>query len=367
MIDKSFWKDKKVLITGHTGFKGSWLALWLIQLGAKVSGISLPPDTRPSLFDQLKISSQLEYNFLEDIRNQSSLDEHVATIKPDIAFHLAAQPLVRESYKDPLGTWKTNVIGSLNVLQSLYKLNNFCAVIMVTTDKVYKSKEWVYGYRENDQLGGFDPYSASKAACEIAVESFRSSFCLVKEKESSRLAIATARSGNVIGGGDWSKDRIVPDAIRSLNKGLAISIRNPNSTRPWQHVLEPLSGYMILAKKLFGSNYNLDKYDADYYASSFNFGPNLESNKKVSELVDKILFYWPGKWNFQNEITNMHETNKLFLNIDKSFNLLNWKPKWDFETTVSRTVNWYEKFYKNDITPYDLCLKDIEYYDKNKG
>ena len=152
---------------------------------------------------------------------------------------------------------------------------------MVTTDKVYKSKEWVYGYRENDQLGGFDPYSASKAACEIAVESFRSSFCLVKEKESSRLAIATARSGNVIGGGDWSKDRIVPDAIRSLNKGLAISIRNPNSTRPWQHVLEPLSGYMILAKKLFGSNYNLDKYDADYYASSFNFGPNLESNNKV--------------------------------------------------------------------------------------
>ena len=366
MIDKSFWKGKKVLITGHTGFKGGWLALWLIELGAKVSGISLPPETRPSLFDQLKISSKLNNNYFEDIRNQSSLDELISNIKPDVAFHLAAQPLVRESYKDPLGTWTINVIGSLNVLQSLHKLNNFCTVIMITTDKVYKSKEWFYGYRENDQLGGFDPYSASKAACEIAIESWRSSFCLAKKKQSSRLAIATARSGNVIGGGDWSKDRIVPDAIRSLNKGLAISVRNPTSTRPWQHVLEPLSGYLILAEKLFQSKSNLKKYVDDSFASSFNFGPNLESNKKVAELVDRILFYWPGEWNHQNEITTMHETNKLYLNTDKSFHLLNWSPKWNFETTVKRTLNWYKEFYRNDISPYDLCLKDIEYYDENK-
>jgi len=362
MSNKSFWKNKKVLITGHTGFKGSWLSLWLLELGAKVSGIALSPNTNPSLFKLLELSNRLNDNYLEDIRNYSKLENIISKIEPDIVFHLAAQPLVRESYKDPLGTWSINVMGSLNILSSLSKLKKPCAVVIITTDKVYKNKEWEFGYRENDELGGYDPYSASKAASEIAIESWRSSFCKKSKMHKPNLNIATARSGNVIGGGDWSKDRIIPDAVQALSKNKSILTRNPDSTRPWQHVIEPLSGYLILAEKLFINNSLDNTIEINPFSDSFNFGPNLDSNKKVSELLDQLLIYWPGKWQRQEELSILHETKLLNLNIDKSYKVLRWTPKWNFDITIKRTTKWYRDFYQNKNSAYSLCLDDLYYY-----
>ena len=366
MNKNSFWKNKKVLITGHTGFKGSWLSVWLIKKGAKVSGISLKPNTTPSLFNELALAGKLQNNYFQDIREKTKLREIIENIKPDIVFHLAAQPLVRESYKDPLGTWDVNVMGSLNVLYSLSKLSNICAVLMITTDKVYKNKEWNYGYRENDELGGYDPYSASKAACEIAIESWRSSFCDPKDNIESNLAIATARAGNVIGGGDWAKDRILPDTINSLYKNEEILVRNPESKRPWQHVLEPLSGYLSLAEKLYLTQQNIKYEKKNPFSTSFNFGSNLESNKKVSELVNQILIYWKGSWKLDINKTYLHEAKQLHLNTDKAFRILDWHQLWDFETTIKKTVFWYKNFYKNGIKAFDLCIDDITCFENNK-
>ncbi len=366
IMNNSFWKNRNVLVTGHTGFKGSWLTMFLLRLGAKVSGIGLAPDVKPSLYEQLNISSKLEHNYFADIRNQSLLDEIIFKIKPEVVFHLAAQPLVRESYRDPLGTWTTNVIGSLNILNSLSKLKNYCSVVIITTDKVYKNKEWLFGYRENDQLGGHDPYSSSKAACELAIESWRASFCQSNKIEKPYLAIATARSGNVIGGGDWSKDRIVPDTIISLSKNEYIPIRNPSSTRPWQHVLEPLSGYLVLAEKLYSFQNKTKGVEENPFSCAFNFGPNLDSNKNVLELVNQILIYWPGEWKINNTVTNLHEAKRLHLNIDKAFNLLDWMPRLGFDETVQRTVNWYKNFYQKDISAFSLCLSDLDFYLDNK-
>ena len=252
IFNSSFWSGRRVLVTGHTGFKGSWLSLWLLRLGAQVWGYSLPPEIDSSLFTAL----ELEHNFtnlhhcLGDLRDFNNLQSVVKQAKPEVVFHLAAQPLVRESYRDPLGTWAINVQGSLHLLEALRTLNHSCAVVMVTTDKVYSNREWDFGYREEDRLGGHDPYSASKAAAELAVSSWRSSFCGSGNHQNPHLAIATARAGNVIGGGDWAAERIVPDAIRSLMAGQPIPLRNPLATRPWQHVLEPLSGYLVLAECL---------------------------------------------------------------------------------------------------------------------
>lgn len=361
MINRSFWLNKNVLITGHTGFKGSWLSLWLLELGAKLSGIGLSPKTKPSLFHELEISKKFDNIYTEDIRNSIKIQQLIKKIEPDIVFHLAAQPLVRESYKDPLGTWSTNVMGSLNILYALSELNRQCSVVMVTTDKVYKNKESGSGYKESDELGGFDPYSASKAACEIAINSWRSSFCDVKKTERSNLNIATARAGNVIGGGDWSEDRIMPDAIRALNNNQIIMARNPYSIRPWQHVIEPLAGYLKLAENLYYQD-NLKIRELNPFTTSFNFGPNIDSNKKVSELLDDVLIYWPGKWEFKKDSKNLYETKILNLNIEKATNILKWIPKWNFETTIRRTVNWYKAFYQKDKNSYSLCLDDLNYY-----
>ena len=249
-INVDYWQGRKVLISGHTGFKGSWLGLWLSELGAKVTGIGLKTNSDKDLFRQLSLENRLQAHHIADIREFRAIREIVEENKPEVVFHLAAQPLVQESYRDPLGTWSTNVQGSLHLLEALKSLERQCAVVMVTTDKVYANKEWDYGYRENDRLGGNDPYSASKAAAEIAIASWRSSFCGTGKHQNPNLAIASARAGNVIGGGDWAANRIVPDAIRALAAGEAINVRNPKSTRPWQHVLEPLSGYLLLAEKL---------------------------------------------------------------------------------------------------------------------
>ena len=348
----TFWKDKKVVLTGHTGFKGSWLTFWLLKLGAKVTGLSLPPNLGPSLFEQLGLEKQLENHFV-DIRNHEVVQNLLRQTQPDVVFHLAAQPLVRFSYKEPRDTWMTNVFGTVNILEGLRHLEQPCAAVMITTDKVYLNNEWVYGYRESDPLGGHDPYSSSKAAAEIAIASWRSSFCGSSLGQSSNLYIASARAGNVIGGGDWSQDRIVPDLMRALSKGNPVVLRNPCATRPWQHVLEPLSGYLCLAEALFTSPSR---------ATAFNFGPHLEANRSVRELVGEALKYWPGRWEDESESNAPHEASLLNLVIDRAHHELGWSPRWNFATTIDRTVNWYRRVHVGEASPLECCQNDLNDY-----
>ena len=356
--EKSFWNGRKVLITGHSGFKGSWLVLLLSQLGAEVSGYSLMPETGEfPLFEKLNEQCSKfkgTHSCFGDICDLEKLRSFVLEVQPEIVFHLAAQPLVRLSYKEPLKTWKTNVEGSLNILEALKCLNHKCAVVMITTDKVYHNEEWIHGYRENDKLGGKDPYSSSKAAAEIAISSWRESFCGNLYHQTSNLHIASARSGNVIGGGDWSLDRILPDSIRALSESKPILIRNPLSTRPWQHVLEPLSGYLKLAENLALSN-------NDFFCSAYNFGPEVSSNRSVQDLVEKIVSIWPGKWSIIGNEGQAYESNLLHLNIDKSHHHLDWSPKWNFDTTVNRTIAWYKNVSQGD-DELECCLSDIQAY-----
>lgn len=362
MIDKNFWKNKRVLITGHTGFKGSWLSMWLNSLGAKVHGISLPPNSEDCLFSQAKIESIISSNNYCDICDLNKLKKIVTDINPEVVFHLAAQPLVITSYHYPLETWKTNVIGSLNLLESLKFTSINCAVVMVTTDKVYENNNWDFGYREDDRLGGRDPYSASKAACEIAISSWKESFCGSKFNQNQFLAIASARSGNVIGGGDWAQNRIIPDAIRSLQSKEVIQIRNPKATRPWQHVLDPLSGYLLLAEKLY--KFKSDAYSSkNIYESSFNFGPSLKSNNTVLSLIKVIIKYWPGEWEI-NARDDFYESARLHLNIDKAYHKLNWISKWSFEYSVKRTVKWYKSVFDGQSDAKKASMEDITEYEK---
>ncbi|MDA7677488.1 CDP-glucose 4,6-dehydratase [bacterium] len=358
MPDTSFWIGRRVLLTGHTGFKGSWLLLWLQQLGAQVWTYALEPPSGPNLFRELVAGfppGESWHHQIGDLSDLDSLKSLVCRAQPDIVLHLAAQPLVRMSYADPVGTWSTNVIGSLHLLEALKQINHVCAVVMVTTDKVYENLEWSYGYREVDRLGGYDPYSASKAGAELAISSWRSSFCGIAVHQNPYLRIATARAGNVIGGGDWAADRIVPDAMRSLAKGDPIKVRNPTATRPWQHVIEPLAGYLRLAELLI-----LDDHPP---CESFNFGPTLSSNRPVQELVATILEHWPGDWIDQSDPNAPHEANLLHLQIDKAYHRLGWKPSWDYSTTLARTVCWYRSVHEG-ATPYECCLADLNAYKK---
>ena len=359
MSTSEFWRNRRVLLTGHTGFKGSWLLLWLLQLGADIWTFSLEPTDEPNLFNSLKPHLDASYSWhhkIGTISDLNALQDIVIASQPEVVFHLAAQPLVRLSYSDPLGTWSTNVIGSLNLLESLRLLQHTCAVVMVTTDKVYENMEWSHGYRETDTLGGHDPYSASKAAAEIAIKSWRSSFCGSSKHQTPYLRIATARAGNVIGGGDWSKDRIVPDVIRSLSQDMAIPIRNPNSTRPWQHVLDPLSGYIRLAESLLS--------DSIPFCEPFNFGPNLCSNRSVKDLVESILTYWPGHWVDTSDHSSPHESTLLHLQIDKAYHHLGWVPCWDFSTSLFHTVHWYRSVL-NGQQPIDCCLSDLHSFSQH--
>ena len=360
MLNNKFWEGKRILVTGHTGFKGSWLTIILLNLGAKVYGYSLEPTGDLNLFKSINKEIKNKINhFIGDIQNLNEFRNYVEEVKPDIVFHLAAQPLVLDSYLNPLKTWSTNLIGTLNLLESLKSSESKCSVVLVTTDKVYKNNEWIYGYRENDILGGHDPYSASKAACEIAISSWRSSFCGKRENKISNLFIGTARAGNVIGGGDFALNRLIPDCMISLNKKQPINIRHPKSTRPWQHVLEPLFGYLLLAEKLYS--------EEEQFQDSFNFGPSLESNKSVKETVENIIKNWPGKFFTKNVDDNPHEAKLLFLNTDKSKNLLDWNPKWGFEYTLKITVDWYKKFFKNQNMAYKYCLEDLKEYIQTKN
>jgi len=356
MADPSFWHGRRVLLTGHTGFKGSWLLLWLQQLGAQVWSFALEPEAAPNLFRDLaqaRPPGEGWQHQIGDLADLAALKDLVQRAQPEVVLHLAAQPLVRRSYEDPLGTWSTNVIGSLHLLEALRPLEHPCAVVMITTDKVYENREWSYGYREPDRLGGHDPYSASKAGAEIAISSWRASFCGSAAHQTPHLRIATARVGNVIGGGDWAADRIVPDAMRSLARGEAIPVRNPAATRPWQHVIEPLGGYLRLAEALAS--------DPTPPCEAFNFGPSLASNRPVGELVATILEHWPGVWLDQSDPTAPHEANLLHLQIDKAHHRLGWQPRWDYPTTLQRTVGWYRAVHQG-ASPLECCLADLNAY-----
>ena len=354
--DPSFWSGRRVLLTGHTGFKGSWLLLWLQQLGAEVWGYALPPEAQPNLFEQLirehPPGSDRQHR-QADLADLESLKDWVQRAQPEVVLHLAAQPLVRRGYAEPLGTWATNVQGSLNLLEALKPLQHTCSVVMITTDKVYENREWSFGYREPDRLGGHDPYSASKAAAEIAIASWRASFCGTAPHQTPHLHIATARAGNVIGGGDWAADRIVPDAVRALAAGEPIAVRNPSATRPWQHVLEPLGGYLRLAEAL--------TTDPNPPCEAFNFGPQLESNRPVRELVASMLSHWPGEWIDQSDPEAPHEAGLLHLQIDKAHHRLGWQPRWDYATTIKRPVGWYRAVHEG-ARPLDCCIADLSAY-----
>lgn len=356
MLHPDFWKGRRVLVTGHTGFKGSWLTLWLLNLGAQVWGYSLEPESSTSLFNQLGLQSVSLNQCIGDLCDLQSLQNFVHQAKPQVVLHLAAQPLVRRSYRDPLGTWSTNVQGSLNLLEALKVLQQPCSVVMVTTDKVYANREWDYGYREDDRLGGHDPYSASKAAAELAIGSWRDSFCGSGIHQNPNLSIATARAGNVIGGGDWAEDRIIPDIMRALASRKPINVRSPLATRPWQHVLEPLGGYLLLAERLSSCGAS--------HASAFNFGPSLDSNRSVQDLLEECFRHWPGAWKDLSDPEAPHEAGRLHLQIDKARHRLGWRPIWDFFTTVDRTVNWYRSVYEG-ANALDCCLADLETYQRD--
>lgn len=352
-------------MTGHTGFKGAWLSEWLLLLGAKVYGYSLEPPTEPSLFSLSGLSDRIAKDIRNDIRDYDSLKTAIEETAPDFIFHLAAQPIVRRSFAHPRETFETNAVGTFNVLEAVREMNRNCIAILITTDKVYENREWVYSYRENDALGGYDPYSASKACAEIVISSYFRSFFkanLLSDRQPA-VAVASARAGNVIGGGDWAEDRIVPDCIRSLSKNETVPVRNKVSTRPWQHVLEPLSGYLLLASRIHEAMN--DKPRLDILCSSFNFGPDADSNRTVLELVNEIFRHRPGTCEDKSDPDASHEAGKLNLACDKAFHLLNWKPRWSFERTVKETVDWYVKALDNGGDRNfirELTVKQIKEY-----
>jgi CDP-glucose 4,6-dehydratase len=343
-----FWQGKRVLITGHTGFKGSWLSLWLQYFGASVFGAALNSPTNPALFDVARVEDGMEHHIV-DIINFADVCAVVESVKPDIVFHLAAQPLVRESYKAPLDTFKTNLMGTVNLLEALRSSQSTKAVVNVTSDKCYDNKEWIWGYRETDPMGGKDPYSSSKGCSELITNSYRDSYF-----RSAGIGLASARAGNVIGGGDWAQDRLLPDILAALSNQKSIEIRNPDATRPWQHVLDPLSGYMMLAERLFSSQ--------NEYSGGWNFGPYDYDVKSVNWVASKICERW-GASNTLAPQGGCHPDEALALKLDisKSMAHLNWKPKWGIEEAIDRVVVWHQAWLAGKCMK-SLCLSQIEDY-----
>jgi CDP-glucose 4,6-dehydratase len=332
------YAGRRVLVTGHTGFKGGWLCEWLLGLGAEIHGFALPPES-PSLFTALDLERRMRHHIV-DIRDASALHAKIGALRPEFVFHLAAQPLVRLSYREPIETFATNTLGTAHLLEGI-RLGGFpCTVVAVTTDKCYENDGRPRAFREGDPLGGHDPYSASKAAAEVVVAAYRDSFFAREGK----VALASARAGNVIGGGDWAEDRLVPDAMRALRAGKSIPVRNPNFTRPWQHVLEPLGGYLLLGARLEAARTFGNADDLGKLAGAFNFGPSSEANRSVREVVEKILEYWPGTWKPAEQEEHLPEAPLLSLAIDKARETLGWQPRWDFAETVARTVAWYREY-----------------------
>jgi len=332
-IFRGVYRGKRVLVTGHNGFKGTWLCMWLTMLGAEVIGYSFEPVSPGSHFDLLKLGDYVRH-MEGDIRDLDTLARAVKESRPEFVFHLGAQALVREAYRNPKTTFDINVCGSVNVLEACRACDSVRALVYISSDKCYRNVEWEWGYRENDRLGGNDPYSASKGCAEIVFASYNASFLL----KNSQLNAASARSGNVIGGGDWAKDRIVPDSVRALTAGKPIIIRNPNATRPWQHVLEPLGGYLLLGSKLYGDN-------EKKYCSGWNFGPDRTSNKTVKELVTDMIGIWgSGELVIEQDPNAPHEDTWLQLNCDKAYHWLKWRPTWHYPDSIRETILWYKAY-----------------------
>jgi len=324
-----FWKDKTVFLTGHTGFKGGWMAHWLYELGASVYGFSLEPPTQPNFFTETQLQKRLAQSTIGDIRDLAVLTRSLKQAKPDIIIHMAAQPLVRESYKKPVETFAANVMGTVNLLEAAHQIGTAKAIINITTDKCYENNEWLWPYRENDRLGGYDPYSASKACAEIVTAAYRNSFLAV-----ANIHLASVRAGNVIGGGDWATDRLIPDFLRALDAGETLKIRSPNAIRPWQHVLEPLSGYLLLAEKLYEGG--------ETFAEAWNFGPNDEDAKSVGWIVEKLCAQIPGaRWETESA-KQPHEAGLLKLDSSKAKAKLGWAPRWNLEAALRKTTEWHQ-------------------------
>ena len=333
-VDPHFWRNKKVLVTGHTGFKGSWLCLWLAQMGAKVTGVALPAPTKPSLFSIANVEDVLARSIMLDIRAREKLIRTIRKERPQILFHMAAQPLVRDSYKDPVATYETNVTGTINVFEAVRVTSDTRAVVNVTTDKCYENLECRRGYRETDPLGGYDPYSSSKACSEIVTAAYRRSFFHPDEYKRHGVAIASARAGNVIGGGDWARDRLVPDCIRAFKKGEDIVLRHPRAVRPWQHVLEPISGYLMLAEKLFN--------DGERFSSAWNFGPEHKDIWSVGEIAKVLCSLWGGSSRVKIASgRHVHEADLLMLDISKAKKQLGWVPQLLVRDALRISMDWY--------------------------
>jgi CDP-glucose 4,6-dehydratase len=355
VMKKEFWKKKRVFLTGHTGFKGGWLSLWLQQMGAEVTGYSLLPPTQPNLFEIAGIAQGM-HSIIGDVRDITSLIYALTEASPDIVIHMAAQPLVRSSYSDPVETYSTNVMGTVNLLEAVRSIKSVRAVVNVTTDKCYENHEWLWGYRENEPMGGFDPYSSSKGCAELITAAYRKSYFNPEKYEEHGLALASARAGNVIGGGDWAEDRLIPDLMRALTQGKLVKIRNPNAIRPWQHVLEPLFGYMLLAEKLFEGGVE--------YAEGWNFGPNDGDIKSVQWIAESLTKAWgDAGWELDGD-AHPHEAHYLKLDCSKAKMRLNWHPRWHLEDALDAIIDWH-RAYHNGGNVRKLMLHQIDAYQDN--
>ncbi len=347
-IDPDFWRGKRVLLTGHSGFKGSWLSLWLQSMGATLRGAALNPPTNPALFDVARVAEGMEHRVI-DIRDFAAMKAQMGEFQPEIVIHMAAQPLVRYSYREPIETYATNVMGTVHVLESALHAGSVQVVVNVTTDKCYENHEWVWGYRENEPMGGHDPYSSSKGCSELVTSAYRRSFF-----ERAGIALASVRAGNVIGGGDWSVDRLIPDVLRAFEADIPVVIRSPNAIRPWQHVLEPLSGYLMLAQALYESGEN--------YSCGWNFGPNDEDAKPVQWIIEQMTSRWGGDatW-IQDNGKHPHEVSYLKLDISKAKNQLGWKPVWSLDQALEKVIDWH-KAWLSDGDMRSLCEQQIAAY-----
>lgn len=352
-MDRNFWRGKRVFLSGHTGFKGPWLALWLADMGAEVHGYSLAPPTQPNLFDICRLAERLRSNTIADIRDGSGLISAMRAARPEIVFHLAAQSLVRRSYEDPVETFSSNIMGTVNFLDAVRQTQGVQAVVIVTTDKCYENQEWVWPYRENEALGGYDPYSSSKACSELVTASYRRSYF-----DAAGTQVATARAGNVIGGGDWAKDRLIPDFLRALDRGVALTIRSPAATRPWQHVLEPLSGYLTLAERLVTEGRS--------FAEAWNFGPDDSDARPVQWIVEHLCRMAPGSSWQCDAAPQPHEANYLKLDSSKAKARLGWHPRWKLDDALTQTMTWHRAWRKGeDMT--SVSLAQIHEYEAAGG
>jgi CDP-glucose 4,6-dehydratase len=349
-VNPSFWRGRKVFLTGHTGFKGSWLSLWLQQLGAEVTGYALPPPTKPSLFDVARFAQGMT-SLTGDIRDGAALAKAMREAAPDIVIHMAAQSLVHRSYVDPVETYSTNVMGTVHLLEAVRQAKSVRAVVSVTSDKCYENKEWVWGYRESEPMGGFDPYSNSKGCAELVTAAYRNSFFNPAKYSEHHVALASARAGNVIGGGDWAADRLIPDILRAISENRSVVIRNPHAIRPWQHVLEPLSGYLLLAQNLYE--------DGIAYAEGWNFGPNEEDAKPVQWIVERLTQQWGegASWKL-DQANHPHEALYLKLDCSKAKMRLDWKPRWTLAQTLENIIAWHKAHQRGDDMR-ELSLRQI--------